>query len=149
MGTNPSKWSGTSLPVENTTWAEAMQFCQAVAMRLASESEYEYAARAGTTGPLYGDVDEISWNRGNSGGHPHPVATKPPNAWGLYDMLGNVSQWTADWKSEGQSRAVGVFDWDTPPEWIFVWHRAGADAAPSLRWERVGFRCVGNYPNWT
>jgi formylglycine-generating enzyme required for sulfatase activity len=64
--------------------------------RLPSEAEWEHACRAGTTGVRYGELDEIAWYRGNSGGEPHEVATKAPNAWGLYDMLGNVWEWCWD-----------------------------------------------------
>jgi len=61
--------------------------------RLALESEWEYACRAGTTSERYGDLDEVAWWYGNSGGETHPVRQKSPNPWGLYDMLGNVWEW--------------------------------------------------------
>jgi formylglycine-generating enzyme required for sulfatase activity len=64
--------------------------------RLPSEAEWEYACRAGTSGVRYGELDEIAWYRGNSGGEVHDVATKAPNAWGLYDMIGNVWEWCWD-----------------------------------------------------
>ena len=64
--------------------------------RLPTESEWEYAARAGTTGSRYGELDVIAWYYGNSGGRTHEVGVKAPNAWGLYDMLGNVAEWTWD-----------------------------------------------------
>ena len=64
--------------------------------RLPTEAEWEYACRAGDTGARYGELDEIAWHGGNSGGAPHPVGTKAPNGWGLSDMIGNVWEWCWD-----------------------------------------------------
>jgi formylglycine-generating enzyme required for sulfatase activity len=64
--------------------------------RLPTEAEWEYACRASTTGPRYGPLDEIAWYRGNSRERIHEVGGKRPNAWGLYDMLGNVWDWCWD-----------------------------------------------------
>ena len=64
--------------------------------RLPTEAEWEYAARAGTSGDRYGDLDAIAWYAGNSGKKTHPVGETVPNAWGLYDILGNVWEWVED-----------------------------------------------------
>lgn len=64
--------------------------------RLPTEAEWEYAARAGTTGDRYGNVDDIAWHSGNSDNKIHPIGQKSPNAWGFYDMLGNAYEWVQD-----------------------------------------------------
>ncbi len=107
----PSLYKGSERPVERITWDMAMTFCaklnelEHAAGRLPADYEYtlpteaqwEYAARAGTTGYYAGDIDAMAWHAGNSGNMTHPVAQKQPNAWGLYDMHGNVNEWCADW----------------------------------------------------
>ena len=74
--------------------------------RLPTESEWEYAARAGTTAARHGDLDAAAWHTGNSASKTHAVATKQANAWGLHDMVGNVWEWTWDWKRDYSSSAV-------------------------------------------
>ena len=97
MGDNPSQFKGSpDLPVEAMTYEQCQEFCSRLSrkiglvVRLPTEAEWEYAARAGTTGPCYGRPAEISWNKKNSGGKTQPVGKKKANAWGLYDTLGNV-----------------------------------------------------------
>jgi formylglycine-generating enzyme required for sulfatase activity len=96
---------GVDSPVECVSWFEAKAFCEAVGGRLPTDAEWEYAARAGTTTKFYcGDsvlcLDDIAWYQANSGTHKHDVKYKAPNAFGLYDMLGNVSEWVEDcWHS--------------------------------------------------
>ena len=68
--------------------------------RLPTEAEWEYAARAGTSGPRYGDIDAIAYWNGNSRSKTHPVGQKAANVWGLYDVLGNVWEWVFDWYGE-------------------------------------------------
>uniref|UniRef100_A0AAU2VHM5 Formylglycine-generating enzyme family protein n=1 Tax=Streptomyces sp. NBC_00008 TaxID=2903610 RepID=A0AAU2VHM5_9ACTN len=83
--------------------AEGMESAEDVARestadgyRLPTEAEWEHACRAGTTGARYGELDDIAWHRGNSLERMHEVGGREPNAWGLYDMLGNVWEWCWD-----------------------------------------------------
>jgi formylglycine-generating enzyme required for sulfatase activity len=85
-----------NLPVTNVTWAEAKRFCGAVGSRLPTEAEWEYAARAGSSQAHYGVPREIAQYGDEARRLPHPVRTRTPNALGLYDMLGNVSEWVLD-----------------------------------------------------
>jgi formylglycine-generating enzyme required for sulfatase activity len=141
------------LPVESVTWNEAAEYCRAVGLRLPTEAEWEYAARAGTTGARYGDLDKVAWHYG-FGKSSRPVATKEPNAWGLYDMLGNVAEWTADWlgpyrpnkatdprgPGTGQYRVIRGGNWDEQGP-IRVSERSGTIYRSS--WS-IGFRCAGD-----
>ena len=101
-GKNPANHKGANLPVEEVDWNEAQAYCKAIGGRLPTEAEWEYAARAGSTGVRYGNLDEIAWYDENSGNQSHEVGQKAPNAFGLYDMLGNTWQWVADWNGPYQ-----------------------------------------------
>lgn len=98
MGNNPSEQKGEKLPVENVSWEVCREFCQKTGLELPTEAEWEYACRAGSTGPYAGNgrLNDMGWYDGNSEGKTHPVGQKRPNAWGLYDMHGNVMEWCAD-----------------------------------------------------
>jgi formylglycine-generating enzyme required for sulfatase activity len=103
MGSNPSTMKGDDRPVETINKDEAHQFINKLnaqndgfRYRLPTEAEWEYAARAGSTTPYTGPLDEIAWYSGNSEDETHPVGKKKPNAWGLYDMEGNVKEWVED-----------------------------------------------------
>jgi len=99
IGRSPSRFRGEQRPVEQVSWEEARLYCAKVGMRLPTEAEWEYAARAGSTRARYGPIYQTAWYSGNSRGLTHNVGTKLPNAWGLYDMLGNVYEWCSDWYS--------------------------------------------------
>ena len=106
MGTNPSESlsCGAECPVERVSWNDAQEFIARLnavgdgyVYRLPTEAEWEYATRAGTTGARYGPVEQIAWHGGNSRGETHRAGLKAPNRFGLYDVLGNVSEWVQDW----------------------------------------------------
>ena len=132
-GSNPSEFKGADRPVEQVSWSDCDGWIRKVNsmngglnLRLPTEAEWEYAARAGTTGPRYGDLDAIAWNGGNSGGKTHKVKRKKASMWGLHDMLGNVWEWCSDWYGEyspgsmtdpigpssGSSRVIRGGSWD-------------------------------------
>lgn len=108
MGTSPSSFGacGDLCPVENVSWQEVQQFLAALnaqdpgkQYRLPTEAEWEFAARAGTTGDYSGTapLDQLAWYAVNSSNQTHAVAQKLPNAWGLYDVHGNAREWTSNW----------------------------------------------------
>jgi formylglycine-generating enzyme required for sulfatase activity len=184
MGENPSKWKGPRNSVEMMTWQEANNCCRKLTkllqereliakdqeIRLPTETEWEYACRAGTkTRYSFGDelrrendpprknsiLDEYAWYTGNAAGNDPPVGALKPNAWGLYDMHGYLWEFTADaWTADYK----GVKADSRPPkdEKTMIVLRSGSwkDKADRLtsaarqefsqtgRDDAVGFRCV-------
>jgi uncharacterized protein (TIGR03437 family) len=156
---NP-QWAQESHPIVNLTWDDARRYCTWAAGRLPTEAEWEYSARAGTQTKYYFGNDtallgDYAWYSSNSGSGTHPVGQKKPNAWSLYDILGNVWEWCQDWYGSYPSQAVT--DPAGPSSGTSLILRGGswADGAPYIRVsKRVygvpggrsgasgGFRCV-------
>ncbi len=91
-----------NVPVNQLNWYEAKAYCGAVGMTLPTEAQWEYAARGGTTTPIYGPLNDIAWNDDDpafNGNHQAlmPGGMKKPNAFGLYDMIGNIGTWVLDY----------------------------------------------------
>jgi formylglycine-generating enzyme required for sulfatase activity len=153
-GDNPSIFQGPDLPVDMVTWNDADYYCGQIGGRLPTEAEWEYAARAGTTGPRYGDLDQIAWYWGNSKFSTHPVGQKKPNAFGLYDMLGNVVEWTHTWytvqisqetinptgPSLAEFRSLKGGGWWDDPDLVRASYRSRIE--PGDTDYNIGFRCV-------
>ena len=170
----PSTARGDRLPVEGVSWWDAVRFCNAWShqeqlvpayrldpdgegidwdasadgYRLPTEAEWEHACRAGTGAARYGQLDDVAWHRGNSQGRLHPVGGKQPNAWGLFDMLGNVWEWCWDvydaevYGTYRVLRGGGWFD----EHWSC---RASVRrrSHPTFRIDDVGFRVARSVPH--
>ena len=100
----PLSGTGDHCPMYYVNWEESGDFCRRLSelsgedLRLPTEAEWEYACRAGTTGPYAGTgvLDEMGWYSNNSNSTAHEIKEKEPNAWGMYDMHGNVGEWCSD-----------------------------------------------------
>lgn len=171
MGTRPGPAEGwndknwQTLPVVSTSWNMAQQFISKLnkldaryRYRLPSEAEWEYAAREGSNEirpmPLE-NLDDYAWSMKNSGDVPHPVATRKPNAFGLYDMLGNAWEWVND--RHGEYPSDSVSDPVGPSKGVHAIRRGGSyhcplfemrpafrspDPSPDTKYTVTGFRVI-------
>jgi formylglycine-generating enzyme required for sulfatase activity len=164
MGFDPSALSlGSDYPVENLSWPQAQAFCVALGGRLPTEAQWEYAARAGgntrfSCGAESACLKEVAWYDHNAGGTKRLVKTKAANAWGLYDLTGNVWEWVADWYDEGYYWGSAPADPSGPSTGHYRGIRGGAFVnyyfvvflrvsnrfanLPGAAFDSLGFRCV-------
>jgi formylglycine-generating enzyme required for sulfatase activity len=159
-------WSTDLHPVVNVTWNEALAFCQERGGRLPTEAEWEFAARGGNFADIFPWGDGFSSDRANGMGvgaadrwqFAAPVGSYPPNVHGLFDMTGNVWEWTSGWYREGKGwidppsetpaprsinhlRTVRGGSWDSSPQNLRISRRIGL--SPTDRHNLyVGFRCA-------
>jgi len=160
MGSNPSHFRGADRPVETASWHDVQEFIDRLnargedRYRLPTEAEWEYACRAGTTLEFAGELDEMGYYDKNSGLATHSVRRKRPNAWGLYDMHGNVWEWVQDWYDryqrkqvlnpagplKGSLRVVRGGGWHSTADACRSAFRLGSE--PGFRNSALGFRLV-------
>jgi len=159
MGSKPSYHQGGSdYPVEQVSWDNVQEFIHhmndrtGLIFRLPTEAEWEYACRAGTTGNEFGDLKDIAWYTDTSEGSTHPVGQKQANAFGLYDMLGNVGEWCQDWFGDysdgyqtnpsgddfGSYRIFRGGSWGC--YWTQVYPAFRDSSSPQSRGNYIGFR---------
>jgi formylglycine-generating enzyme required for sulfatase activity len=174
MGDNPSRFKGdVNRPVETVSWEDVHTFIDKLNAReggtqyrlhrVPTEAEWEYAVRAGsTTAYCFGDdhrqLGEYAWYSENAGGETHPVGRLQPNAWGLYDMYGNVWEWVQDWygkytaepvtdppgPASGSSRVYRGGSWSSYAGRCRSAYRSGG--APVARHDDRGFRLLRTAP---
>ena len=163
MGDNPSHFQEKEKPekfarhpVENVSWEDCLEFVTRLNIRLEgmqlslpSEAQWEYACRAGTETPRYlAELGSIAWYDENSKRTTHAVAEKSPNAWGLYDMLGNVWEWCEDGWYQVEMAVVeaSALRVTRGGSWYSTArHVRAADRSrhtPSDRYSLLGFRCA-------
>lgn len=142
MHADPSHYPGPNLPEDSVSWPDAVAYCARVGMRLPSESEWEYAAYGGDNRPPQFPLATIAWYDPNSEDQTHPVATRLPNGYGLFDMLGNVWEWVQDPGIErGEHYLKGGSFYNSARD-LRV---AGRLSAPAdLRHRDIGFRCAAS-----
>ena len=168
MNSNPSRFKDDLRPVESVSWHDAQDFIQALnsrddtnGYRLPTEAEWEYAARAGSESAYsFGSeavrLAEFAWYKKNAQNRTHPVGQLAPNAWGLYDMHGNVHEWCQDWfdrgyysqspveapggPAEGLAKSLRGGDWGS--EGWYCRCASRSLSSPDRRSNRVGFRVV-------
>jgi eukaryotic-like serine/threonine-protein kinase len=153
------KWSNSDYPVESVSWDKAVKYCQWLSKqtgknyRLPTEAEWEYACRAGSKTDYYWGEEmnqytndnpnlcKYAWYYKNSNLQPHPVGQMQPNTWGLYDMLGNVSELCDDWSDKSKTRRVDCGgNWGSVPKNCRSSSHGNSD--PFTPFDDLGFRVV-------
>jgi formylglycine-generating enzyme required for sulfatase activity len=149
MGSNPSHFKGAKNPVDRVSWEACQAFIKklnekfaasGVTFSLPTEAQWEYACRAGSStrycfGDRENELADYGWFESNAGGRTHPVGEKKPNAWGLYDMYGNVWEWCGDWYDGNYYKESPTIDPTGPTAVTSRVLRGGswADPAPYCR----------------
>ena len=157
MGSNPSKFSGTNLPVEKVSWEDCQSFVIKLNeltgknFRLPTEAEWEYAARGGNKSNGFkfsggNNIAEVAWYSKNGNKISHPVATKAPNELGIYDMSGNVWEWCSDWYSSSYYTSSSQTNPTGPNSGSYRVYRGGSWSGND-RYCRVSHR-DSNYPSY-
>jgi formylglycine-generating enzyme required for sulfatase activity len=155
MGSNPSSFQncGDNCPVEQVNWNDAQKFIRKLnakfgkQYRLPSEAEWVYACHGGSQTEYCGgnDLDAVGWYDKNSGNTAHPVGQKQANGYGLYDMSGNVYEWTNDcWEGDCTKRVLRGGSWEDGPQNARVDFHGGND--PAFRYSGIGFRLARTLP---
>jgi len=160
---NPGFRQGNDHPVTCVSWNDSQAFIRWLNARtgqhyrLPTEAEWEYAARGGQSGYCDGDLDSAAWYEGNSGGSTQPVGRKRPNAYGLYDMIGNVWEWCSDWcggySSLPQTDPTGSGDGSMRVNRGGAWYGAARGCwrrgrnTPDDRGNGLGFRLAADAPS--
>ncbi|OGT03982.1 MAG: hypothetical protein A2143_02505 [Gallionellales bacterium RBG_16_57_15] len=157
MGNNPSYFSncGDTCPVEQVSWNDAQDFISRLnsktgkQYRLPTEAEWEYACRAGGQQEYCGSdsADSVAWYAGNSGGTTHPVGRKQPNAYGLYDMSGNVWEWVEEedcYIGDCAGRVLRGGSWFLSPQYSRAAYRVRSE--PAGRGSSIGCRLARMLP---
>ena len=169
---NPSSFLGDDLPVESISWHGAVSFCNSLSsqmglspyyiiddrigvtglnsiaegFRLPSEAEWQHACQAGDNSIRYGEIDEIAWYKENSKGSTQVVGKKLPNAWGMFDMLGNVWEWCSDIYDEKVYGTYRVFrggGWSDDKRSVMATNRRRSHPE-SFKIDDLGFRIARN-----
>ena len=142
MHAAPTLYKGPNLPADRIGWTDATTYCEQIGMRLPTESEWEWAAYGGAAELPKEPLGALAWYDPNSNDSTHPVATKLPNGYGLWDMLGNVWEWVQDAGLEPGEHILKGGSFYNISRDVRVSGRLSAP--PDLRHRDIGFRCASS-----